>query len=534
MLGIVLALFVLVCFLILSGAMAAQGHIRRHAGKESTEHPYVRMVQDKYDLNRFGIAQQLKRGLRGGAVFSHSFHVMGGIGAVLLLALPAVSTGGLIVIGVALPILALFALLVNASLAELASAIPTSGGLYHWASALGGRKWGFHAGLLHLAGYLAMLAFTNTAAGLLLAGLLSQRFGLAGSPGFQTAAVLAVTFAQAAVNHWGRAAAMSAAGVWLQALAAAVLIAGLVWLAWPAFYSPFVLAQPLAQESHSGAGARLWAAAGGALLLQKLFTGGEAASHAAEEAVNPRVQVPWAVYLAPAYTFIMAYCMLAAMALTLPWFAAGAGGTALDPIGAGGIIHFAPVMGAIAAAALGLSGFQTMTACSRLLFSMSRDEALPFSRTWAAVGKRSYTPYAAVWLSAVLAFTAAALSRLGMGSGSLVFWLAVSLLGAHLSAAIVLAVKLAEGNNHPLLRDGIWKLGRWGRGADWLAFGWLVAITSIAAVALSLAAAACMAVCWALIWLMDRRVRHRHLSAMQSRVKTIRKETVRIERKFRF
>ena len=46
-------------------------------------------------------------------------------------------------IGLEWPLVSLFALAVAATMGQVASAFPTAGGLYHWASFLGGRGWGW-------------------------------------------------------------------------------------------------------------------------------------------------------------------------------------------------------------------------------------------------------------------------------------------------------------------------------------------------------------------------------------------------------
>src|SRR5256884_9903263 len=49
-------------------------------------------------------------------------------------------------------------LFVAAAMSELASAIPTSGALYHWASFLGGPAWGWMTAWLNLIGLIAAIA----------------------------------------------------------------------------------------------------------------------------------------------------------------------------------------------------------------------------------------------------------------------------------------------------------------------------------------------------------------------------------------
>ena len=49
-------------------------------------------------------------------------------------------------------------LLVAFSMAELASAMPTAGGIYYWSSKLGGAGWGWFTGWFNLIGLVAVTA----------------------------------------------------------------------------------------------------------------------------------------------------------------------------------------------------------------------------------------------------------------------------------------------------------------------------------------------------------------------------------------
>src|SRR5712671_3859843 len=59
------------------------------------------------------------------------------------------------------PVATVFMLLVAASMAELCSAYPTSGAMYHWASALGGAGIGWFVAWFNILGVIATLAGIN-------------------------------------------------------------------------------------------------------------------------------------------------------------------------------------------------------------------------------------------------------------------------------------------------------------------------------------------------------------------------------------
>jgi len=59
-------------------------------------------------------------------------------------------------LGIGWPLASLFALIVAIALAQVASAYPTAGGIYHWASILGGRGWGWAAAWFNLLGLITV------------------------------------------------------------------------------------------------------------------------------------------------------------------------------------------------------------------------------------------------------------------------------------------------------------------------------------------------------------------------------------------
>src|SRR5215472_13282442 len=118
----------------------------------------TRMDADKKALHRFGYAQQLLRDMGGFSNFAISFSIISILTGAVTLYGVGLNAGGPVVMGFGWPLVTLFVLLVAAALAELASAIPTSGALYHWASLLGGPAWGWFTAWLNLIGLVAAIA----------------------------------------------------------------------------------------------------------------------------------------------------------------------------------------------------------------------------------------------------------------------------------------------------------------------------------------------------------------------------------------
>src|SRR4030095_6232832 len=88
--------------------------------------------QDSLDLHRLGYAQQLLREMGGFSNFAISFSIISVLTGAILLFGYGLKLAGPIVNSVGWPVVSLFTLAVAASMAELASAYPTAGGLYFW------------------------------------------------------------------------------------------------------------------------------------------------------------------------------------------------------------------------------------------------------------------------------------------------------------------------------------------------------------------------------------------------------------------
>ncbi|MFF2089684.1 amino acid permease [Paenibacillus sp. NPDC058174] len=526
-------LFVFVCVIAMAIAFKVQQSIRatRHWSMTSRA-AYIQAQQDKHDLNLFGIAQQLRRRFGGFSVFGLSFNTLGVIAASVLFLGPALQKGGPSVVAIGLPIAALFALAVSAALAQLASAVPTSGGVYHWASAIGRRVWGWYAGWFQLAGSLAMNALMSGACAYVLDQALAAKFSYASQWWTTGLLALAVIGTQAAVNHWGVAvsAAIQQAGVWLQIVVVLAILAGLAYLFWPGVYSPALLYtfQNASLDGHVG----LWPFIAGLLLLQKLFIGMDAAAHTAEETHDPRIRIPWAIFLSTVYSYIIGFVLLLFILLVLPAVLPseeGGGGmflnAALQAVGGSPAIIY------VIAAVLWCSGFGSQAAASRSIFCMARDNALPFTRIWIRLTV-SQSPKDAVWLAAALSIGFLSFAAMVRGDQYPIVLFSFALLCLHVSYAIPIAMLLKLKGKHKLLHDAPWRLGGWGMAVYWIAFVWL-AITA----ALSVAAVSYWGICGAVLLLgltamADRKYRHRHLAKLQSRLKRPRGEIIRIERKF--
>ncbi|MGO4106069.1 amino acid permease [Paenibacillus sp. YAF4_2] len=533
--GLVLFAIVCVCALLITAraqnSIRASKHISMIAYGE-----YAQSQQDKHDLNLFGLAQQLRRRLGAAASFGLSFQSMGFIGAIFLLAGPALNQGGPSVVSIGLPILALFGLLVSASLAELSSAVPTAGGVYHWSSALGTRRWGWYAGWFHLAGHVAIMTVMNGACAYILDKMLAVWLGYSSSWLSTGLLLIGITALQAAVNHWGtgRLGSMLEAGILLQAAILAAIIGGIYITFGQSVYSPELLYT--FQNSSLDGHVTPWAFIAGVFVLQKLFLGMDGAAQASEEISDPRVRVPWAIYLSSVYTMIGGFVLLMCVTLVLPAIVGTTLFSSSDNLFAAAALdgwQGNSLIVLVIAAAIWGSGNSEMLVCSRAVFCLARDQALPFSRILSQVTRKLQTPLPAILAVSVISVILFGVGRLvDGGEVDISSLLGLGVLCLQLAYAIPIGMKLRLHGRHRLLEDAPWHLGVYSTFVNWTAFVWLIVSGVLSVFALGIWGAVGTGVLLVLIMVMDRKYRKQHLAKLQSRLKRPRGEIIRIERKF--
>jgi len=116
---------------------------------------------DAGDLHRFGYTQELFRDMGGFSNFAISFSIISILTGAVTLYGYGLDLGGPLEMTIGWPVATVFTLALAASMAELCSAYPTSGAMYHWASALGGAGWGWFVAWMNIIGLIAAQAGIN-------------------------------------------------------------------------------------------------------------------------------------------------------------------------------------------------------------------------------------------------------------------------------------------------------------------------------------------------------------------------------------
>src|SRR5712691_2097214 len=122
------------------------------------------LSEDEKTLQAMGYRQELARRMDGFSNYAISLSIICILaGGVTSFQVGFCSVGGAS-IGLGWPLVCAFSLVVALTMGQVASAFPTAGGLYHWASILGGKGWGWVTAWFNLVGLITVVAAVNAGA----------------------------------------------------------------------------------------------------------------------------------------------------------------------------------------------------------------------------------------------------------------------------------------------------------------------------------------------------------------------------------
>jgi amino acid transporter len=378
------------------------------------------LAEDEANLHRMGYAQELSRRMHGFSNFAVSFSIIcilaGGITS-FQVGFSTLGGGGVFIGWI---VGAIFAMIVAASMAQIASAYPTAGALYHWSSILGGRGWGWATAFVNLLGLIFVIASVNVGVYTLFTSLIlgnifhidTAHWGFAQ----QTIAVVVITASQAMFNHLGirtTTRLIDFSGYLIFAVAIGITLAMLFSV------QHFDFGRLVTFTNYSGkpggdvvpaSRSLFYVFLLGLLLPLYTITGFDGSAHASEETVDARRAVPRGILNAVFWSFAFGLIMEASFVLAMPDMnkAAGQGANIFFALFAGlpvaapvkDILYVGIVLSNYLCALAGL------TATSRMVFAFSRDGGLPGHRYWRRVSPTHRSPVPAIWLTAVLSVAA--------------------------------------------------------------------------------------------------------------------------------
>ena len=434
--------------------------------------------EDEKRLAELGYKQELNRSWSGFSNFAISFSIISILAGCFTTFAQAWNNGGPVAISIGWPIISLFILIIGFCMSELASAYPTSGGIYWWASKLGGPKAGFFTGWLNLIGLVAVTASVGYGASSFLNVLLGFQF-----PNYakdfmggdyikqQFFLFLAIILFIVLINVYSGhlLSLFNNISVWWHVFGTLVVVGILLivpsdhqTLSW--MYTTQINSSGFSDNSYW-----LYVLPLGFLLTQYTITGFDASAHLSEETHNANVNAAKGIWKSIFYSAIGGYILLMAFL-----FAAtkvdviSSFDPAVNPFGGGSVIAvlYTALGGGIAfklvmiitTAGQIFCVTACLTSCSRMMYAFSRDGAVPGGRLWKKVNKH-HVPVNAVLVSALagIIITLPALYKSPRGVPTAFYAVvSVTVISLYLAFLVPIYLRLRAGDS---FKVGPWTLG---------------------------------------------------------------------------
>jgi len=478
--------------------------------------------QDVHDLHRLGYAQELYRSMGGFSNFAISFSIISILTGAVILYDYGLAWAGTAAVVLGWPLVTVFVLPIAASMAEIASAYPTAGGLYYWASKMKSKNWGWWTAWLNLIGQFAIVAGINFAAAAFLnATIITPLLSNASITYDNTTAVFGQTWLTGQIVTMGILMlvqlAMNIAGInlvallnqvsvwWHIVIVAAVVI--LVFLIGKGDESGLTLGaiQPLDQAGswNNDLGfinLQYGPAVSYPLILAFFFsllqanwtyTGYDASAHVAEETVGARVSSAWGVFLSVAVSAVVGYIFLMALTTHLPdlstlfpnplpddltnasqyYFGGGVAVISILTYNLGDFLG--NLLSAGIAIAMAFCGLSSVAAAGRMLYAFARDDGVPASGWLKKVSHRYRTPANSLTGIVVVAWIFTVAAGIVGGGTAIVIVTAISTI--FLYAAYGICIYLGATTTE-WLTHRVWSLGRLSKPIAWVAVFWVIVL----------------------------------------------------------
>jgi amino acid permease (GABA permease) len=225
-------------------------------------------------------------------------------------------------------------------------------------------------------------------------------------------------------------------------------------------------------ENNSG-----WASNGWAFMLaftspMWTLTGYDSAAHISEETANAARAAPIAIIVSVIGTACLGWLLLIAISFAIPSISDILGTDLPLPMGQ----VFLNVLGKRGMLAIWsliivvqfVTGAAQVVDASRVVFAFARDNALPGSRLWKRMNRYTQTPVNAVWF---VIFASALCGVLGFSATALTSLAGSSVIGLYTSYATPIFLRITSGRKK--LVPGPFSLGRWATPIGSIAVAWV-------------------------------------------------------------
>ena len=442
---------------------------------------------DERRLAELGYKQELNRNWSGFSNFAISFSIISILAGCFTTFGQAWNNGGPVAISWGWPIVSVFILIIGFTMSELVSAYPTSGGIYWWASKLGGPKAGFFTGWLNLIGLVAVTA-SVAYGGATFTDLTLSTFSESYADGYSLTRVfitfLVILALASFLNIFSGhlMAVMNNVSVWWHVVGVATIVLLLVILPDTHQSMSFVFTERINNSGYGDGKYWFLVLPLGLLLTQYTITGFDASAHLSEETSEASEAAAKGIWRSIFYSAVGGWVLLLAVLFAIQDSdieSVAGGGVAAIFVGALGTKWAALVL-FISAAGQFFCTTSVMTSASRMTFAFARDGAIPGSRLWSKVSAVR-VPANAVMLVAVVSaiITLPALVEVNIGTPEepliipVAFYAVVSVavIGLYLAFAVPIWLRWKAGDS--------FVPGSWNNGSK---YKWmnLVAVAEIA------------------------------------------------------
>jgi amino acid transporter len=436
--------------------------------------------KDRRMLHALGYAQELRRGMSGFSNFAISFTIISILSGTLTLYGTGINYGGPVEEAWGWPLVSVFVLIVGLGMAEIASKYPTAGGLYYWASKMGGPAWGWFTGWFNLIGQIAITAGIDYGAAIFTSALFQLLWPSTfhGTQHEIVAIYGVILILHAIMNIFSvrLVAFLNDVSVWWHVVGVVVIVGFLAFKPTNHLSVQTVFTHTINNSgfSHSW----LWfVLLLGLLQAQYTYTGYDASAHMSEETQNASRSAARGIVMSIVVSAICGY----ALALGVTFAIQDLGATAsagqfavktvfLDSLGA----TTAKVMLAITVGAQLFCGMSSITSASRMMYAFSRDGAIPAHGLYRRLNNQRVPAFAVIAI-AITAFLCALPAY--WGTNGVVAYTAVTsiaTIGLYIAYVIPIFLRLRAGDGW---ESGEWTLGRWYKPVGWIACLWVLFIS---------------------------------------------------------
>ncbi|MDT4924018.1 MAG: hypothetical protein QOG01_1731 [Pseudonocardiales bacterium] len=427
---------------------------------------------DEQRLAEMGYKQELNRSWSGFSNFAISFSIISILAGCFTSFGLGWNNGGPAAIAWGWPIVSIFILIIGLCMSELVSAYPTSGGIYWWASKLGGAKAGYYTGWLNLIGLFAIDASVAYGCATFLDGTLGffDSSYTAGNLNRVFGYFVVVLLLAALVNIFSSQllAALNNVSVWWHVFGAAVVVGILIFglksgahhASIKSVFTGTVNGTGFFSGHTSGAGFIFYVLPLAAILTQYTITGYDASAHLSEETHSAADSAAKGIWRSIFYSAIGGWILLLSFLFAVQDKAL-VGGSVQNIFHQALSSNVGGIVMVISTAGQFFCTVACMTSTTRMLYAFSRDGAVPGGKYWSKLSAKRVPVYGVI-LSATVALiiTLPALVKVDLGGvpTPVAFFAVVSIgvIGLYVAFAIPIFLRWRAGDK---FQPGGWTLG---------------------------------------------------------------------------